>query len=84
MRTFSLIAKLLLFLLLLGFAVRNDTLVTVAYFLDYQWQAPLALVMFAAFAVGMLVGLLALLPAFWRLRSAARHKAVAADFKTEG
>lgn len=68
MRTLSLMTKLVLFLLLLGFAVRNDGLVTVSYFFDVAWQAPLALVMFLAFAGGLLSGVIALLPALWRQR----------------
>ncbi|HNQ03740.1 MAG TPA: LapA family protein [Thiobacillaceae bacterium] len=59
MRTLLLILKLTLFLLLLGLAVRNSDLVTVHYFLGMAWQAPLALVIFVAFAIGLVLGLLA-------------------------
>jgi len=58
-RTLLLILKLTLFLLLLGLAVRNSDLVTVHYFLGMAWQAPLALVIFVAFAIGLVLGLLA-------------------------
>ena len=59
MRTLLLILKLVLFLLLLGLAVRNSDAITVRYFLGMEWQAPLALVIFVAFAVGLVTGLLA-------------------------
>lgn len=58
MRTLFLILKLILFLLLLGLAVRNSEFVTVRYFLGMEWQAPLALVIFVAFAIGLVMGLL--------------------------
>lgn len=59
MRTLLLILKLILFLLLLGLAVRNSENITVHYFLGMEWQAPLSLVIFLAFAMGLVVGLLA-------------------------
>lgn len=59
MRALLLLLKLALFLLLLGLAARNSDFVTVRYFLGMEWQAPLALVIFVAFAVGLVTGLLA-------------------------
>jgi len=58
-RALLLLLKLALFLLLLGLAARNSDFVTVRYFLGMEWQAPLALVIFVAFAVGLVTGLLA-------------------------
>ena len=58
MRVVSLILKTLLFLLLLTFAIKNGDPVTVRYLLGMEWQAPLSLVLFVVFAVGVLLGLL--------------------------
>lgn len=58
-RIVSLVFKIFLFLLLLGLAARNSDFVTVRYFLGLEWQAPLVLVLFAAFAIGLVTGLLA-------------------------
>ncbi len=58
MRTLLLVLKLVLFLLLLGLAMRNSDFVTVRYFLGLAWQAPLVLVIFVAFAIGLVMGLL--------------------------
>jgi uncharacterized integral membrane protein len=58
-RTLLLILKLILFLLLLGLAVRNSDHIAVHYFLGMEWQAPLSLVIFVAFASGLITGLLA-------------------------
>ncbi len=58
MRYLSLAAKLLLFLLLLGFAAKNGEAVALRYFLGLEWRAPLVLVLFVFFAAGLLAGLL--------------------------
>jgi putative membrane protein len=58
-RTLFLILKLILFLLLLGLAVKNSDFVSVRYFLGLEWQAPLSLVMLVAFGAGLVAGLAA-------------------------
>lgn len=58
-RAILLLLKLLVFLILLGLAFRNSDLVTVHFFLGMAWDAPLVLVLFAAFATGLIFGLLA-------------------------
>ena len=58
MRILSLAAKVAVFLLLLGFAVKNMDGVTVRYFLGLEWQAPLAFVLLIMFAAGILAGIL--------------------------
>lgn len=57
-QSLTLAVKIVLFLLLLGFAALNSDSVTLRYFLGLEWQAPLSLVLLAAFAVGLLTGLL--------------------------
>lgn len=52
------IIKAALFLLILSFALVNTDPVTVRYYLGYQWQAPLVLVLLVAVCLGALVGLL--------------------------
>lgn len=63
-RSLALPLKIVLFLLLLGFAAQNSEPVTLRYFLGLSWQAPLSLVILLAFAIGLLAGLLA---CSWRL-----------------
>jgi lipopolysaccharide assembly protein A len=58
-RSLALTLKIVLFLLLLGFAAMNSETVTLRYFLDLEWRAPLSLVILAAFAIGLVSGLLA-------------------------
>ncbi len=68
MRYLMLILKLALFLLILSFAVVNTDPVTVRYYLGYQWQAPLVLVLLVAVCIGALAGLLVGLFQALRLR----------------
>ena len=57
-----------LFLLLLGFALKNDEPVVVRYFLGYEWHASLVLVLLLFFAIGAVVGLLSMLTSLLRQR----------------
>ena len=52
------IIKVLLFLLILSFALVNTDPVTVRYYLGYQWNAPLVLVLLVSVCIGALIGLL--------------------------
>jgi uncharacterized integral membrane protein len=68
MRTFSGVLKLLVVLVTLTFALKNTEAVTVRYYLGTQWQAPLILVVLAAFAAGAVTGVMASLTRMARLR----------------
>ena len=68
MRYFAWLLKAALFMLLLGFAVKNSEVVTLHYYLGYQWQAPLVLVMLLFFALGAAVGVVASLGFLFRQR----------------
>ncbi len=63
MRTFFLLVKsaaaVAVFLLLLGFAVKNSDSVVVRYFLGLEWQAPLVFVLLVFFATGIAFGVTA-------------------------
>ncbi len=58
MRMLSLLAKIAVFLLLLGFAVKNTDAITIRYFLGLEWQAPLVFVLLVVFGLGISGGLL--------------------------
>ncbi len=62
------IIKLLLFLIVLSFAVKNTDPVTVRYYLGGEWQAPLILVMLIAFCAGAVIGLMTGLGQLFRQR----------------
>jgi len=62
MRYFNWVFRTVLFVVLLGFAVKNDQPVTLRYFFGYEWQSSLVIVLLTFFAVGAIVGVLAMLP----------------------
>ena len=71
------LAKLAVFLLVLGFALKNTHPVNFVSYLGYTWQSPLIVMLLIAFLLGALIGLLALLPHLFRLRrQVARQVAV--------
>ena len=68
LRWIAWILRLLLFFLVLAFALKNSETVTVRAFLGHEWQASLVLVLLAFFGIGVALGLLACLPALFRQR----------------
>lgn len=54
--TFFLIIKTILFLLLLAFAVKNTEIVHIQYYLGFEFDVPLILVIMISFAVGAILG----------------------------
>jgi putative membrane protein len=63
--------KAALFFTLFAFALNNQQDATVYFFFSTYWRAPLVLVVLAAFAGGVVVGVLGMLPGWWKHRSAA-------------
>lgn len=68
MKYLSWALRTLLFLLLLGFALKNTAPVTVYFYLGNQWQASLALVLLVCFGAGAAAGVLASLTYVYRQR----------------
>ena len=68
MRIFFLLLKIVLFLLLLGFALMNTDSVMVRYFLGLEWRAPLVFVLLLFFGIGIASGVVASLGIIVRQR----------------
>jgi len=68
MRYLGWVVKGFLFILLLGFAVKNSDVVTLTYYLGYQWQAPLVLIILMFFVAGAAVGVAACMGYLFRQR----------------
>jgi uncharacterized integral membrane protein len=68
MRYLSLSLRVVLFLLLLGFALKNDQPVVLRYFFGYEWQTSLVVALLCFFAAGVVIGLLAMLGSLLRHR----------------
>lgn len=68
MRYLSWILRLLLFVLLLGFALKNSDPVSVRFYLGSQWDASLALVALVFFGIGAAAGVIACFAYIYRQR----------------
>ncbi len=68
MRYLNWLFRIVLFLLLLGFAVKNDQPVTLSYFFGYQWNTSLVVVLLCFFVLGAGIGILSMLGVVFRQR----------------
>ncbi len=73
MRYLVWLLKAAIFFTLFAFALNNQQDATVHFFFGTQWRAPMVLVVLAAFAVGLVVGALGMVPRWWKHRMAARR-----------
>jgi lipopolysaccharide assembly protein A len=71
MRVVSWLIRAFIFFTLFAFALNNQHSAVVHWFFGVQWQAPLVIVVLAAFGAGCAVGVVAMLPGLWRKRRAA-------------
>ena len=74
MRALNWLWRGLLFFVLFAFALNNQHLVELKWFLGYSWQAPMVFVVLGVFALGCVTGVLAMLPSWWRHRRDARNR----------
>jgi uncharacterized integral membrane protein len=59
MRVLTWAIRIALFVVLLAFAAKNTELVTLRFYFDLAWQAPLVALLLAFFAAGAVLGLIA-------------------------
>ena len=69
--------KAAIFFTLFAFALNNQDDVTVRFFFGQQWTAPMVLVVLGAFACGLAVGILGMVPRWWRQRQLAQPQSPA-------
>ena len=65
--------RLFLFFTLFAFALNNSHEVIVRWFFGHAWRAPLVIVVLVAFGFGCALGVLAMVPAWWKHRRLARR-----------
>ena len=68
---FKWLLKAAVFFTLFAFALNNQSDVTVYFFFGTRWTAPLVIVVLSAFAIGLLIGVLGMVPRWWQQRKAA-------------
>ncbi len=78
MRILVWLFRAFLFFTLFAFALNNQHTATVHWFFGVQWQAPLVIIVLAAFGIGCALGVLAMVPAWWKHRRQVRRAAPAA------
>lgn len=64
--------KVAVFFTLFAFALNNQQDTIVYFFFGQQWRAPQVLVVLSIFASGVAVGVLGMLPWWWRQRQTAK------------
>jgi uncharacterized integral membrane protein len=78
MRIVVWLVRAFVFFTLFAFALNNRQPVVVNWFFGVDWTAPLVIVVLVAFAAGCVIGVLAMVPTWWRERRAARRRPAAA------
>ncbi|HNU11173.1 MAG TPA: LapA family protein [Rubrivivax sp.] len=73
MRILVWLLRAFLFFALFAFALNNLEPVTVHWFFGVQWQSPLVIVVLVAFGLGCALGVLAMVPAWWKHRRTRRE-----------
>ena len=73
LRLLQWVLKAIIFFTLFAFALNNQQETRVHFFFGTFWQAPTILVVLTAFALGVTVGVLGMVPRWWRQRQAARQ-----------
>lgn len=73
MKYFFWLIKAAIFFTLFAFALNNQQDATVHLFFGTQWRAPMVLIVLLAFAMGIVAGVLGMVPRWWKQRAAARQ-----------
>jgi uncharacterized integral membrane protein len=82
MKYLAWLLKAAIFFTLFAFALNNEHEATVHFFFGTQWRAPLVLVVLTAFLLGLVTGVLAMVPRWWKHRRAASRARVDAHPNT--
>ncbi len=72
MRALAWLVRAFIFFALFAFALNNQQAVAVRWFFGFEWHAPMVIVVLAAFAAGCTIGVLAMVPSWWRQRRVAK------------
>ena len=73
------VLKAAIFFTLFAFALNNQQDTTVHFFFGTQWRSPQVLVVLTAFSMGVAVGVLGMVPRWWKQHSAATLAAAEAN-----
>jgi lipopolysaccharide assembly protein A len=74
MRVLVWLVRAAAFFALFAFALNNQHDASVHWFFGQEWRGPMVFVVLGAFALGCAMGVLAMLPGWWRHRRLARKQ----------
>ena len=77
MRILVWLFRALIFFTLFAFALNNQQQANVRWFFGVEWHAPMVIVVLVVFALGCALGVLAMVPSWWRHRREALRLAPA-------
>jgi lipopolysaccharide assembly protein A len=72
MRAFNWLFWAFIFFALFAFSLNNQQEAAVHWFFGFEWRAPMVFIVLAAFAAGCAIGVLAMVPSWWRHRRVAK------------
>lgn len=75
LRLLQWLLKAAVFFTLFAFALNNQQETRVNFFFSTHWSAPTVLVVLSAFSLGVVVGVLGMVPRWWRHRQTLRQNA---------
>ena len=78
MRLLVWLLRAFLFFALFAFALNNSHEAVVRWFFGTEWRAPLVIIVLIAFGMGCALGVLAMVPAWWKHRRIAQRATPAA------
>ena len=79
MRILVWLLRAFLFFTLFAFALNNSHEASVRWFFGHEWRAPLVIIVLLAFGSGCALGVLAMVPAWWKHRRVAQRATPATD-----
>ena len=74
MRLLVLVVRLAVFFTLFAFALNNQHEASVRWFFGFEWRAPMVFIVLGAFALGCALGVIAMVPGWWKHRASARRR----------
>ena len=74
MRFLVWLLRAFIFFSLFAFSLHNQQPASVNWAFGYAWNAPMVIIVLAAFAAGTVFGVLAMTPSWWRHRRLARSR----------
>lgn len=75
MRILTWLFRGFIFFTLFAFALNNQQEIVVNWFFGAHWRSPLVIVVLVAFAAGIALGVLAMVPRWWRQRRQTQRQA---------